>query len=72
MGDKNKRRKIQTRYLLAKKRKLSTTSLQPNHHPTSGLSQIARVTARQKTHLETPHLDIEERAGPQDQRTILD
>ena len=72
MEDKNKRGKIQTRYLLAKKRKLSTTSLQPNHHPTSGLSQIPRVTSRQETHLETPHLNTEEAAGPQDQRTVLD
>ena len=68
MEDKNKRGKIQTRYLLAKKRKLSTTSLQPNHHPTRGLSHIPRVTSRQETHLEKPHLNIEEAAGPQDQR----
>ena len=72
MEDKNKRGKIQTRYLLAKKRKLSTTALQSNRHPTSGLSQIPRVAAGQETHLETPHLNTEEAAGPQDQRTILD
>jgi hypothetical protein len=59
-------------FLLAKKRKLSTTSLKTNHHPTSGLSQTPRVTSRQETHLEKPHLNIEEAPGPQDQRTILD
>ena len=72
MEDKNKRGKIQTPYLLAKKRKLSTASLQPNRHPTSGHSQMPRVTARQETDLETPHLNIEEAPGPQDHRTILD
>ena len=72
MENKNKRLEIQACYLLTKKGKLSSTHLQPDHHPPRGRSQIPGTRPRQETYLESPHLNTTETPGPQDQRTILD